>query len=260
MALVADGEVKDAGGAILGGDVEFLGGDSSRSSWRFSLGGGAAERVDAGHEGEFADGDAVDEVFATAVNGVFDFDGVVAVGGEFCKEDGVGVEAEVVVVGDLLALGVVEREGGLKPARHGVGEIGNEGAGAGGEHRELLTLARGETIAVDLTGENLAVDGVRQGDRGIGLFDDRGAGTGGGAGGAVGGEVAGGDDRSDVFAELADDEGDRVLGERPLAVRRRLALSGWRVGANGEFEGGGWRWRDWLGGRGGWRVSRGLRR
>ena len=59
----------------------------------------------------------------------------------------VGVEAVVVVVGHFLALGVVERQHGLKPAGHGVGEVRDQLARAGGDH-QLLPLARLEAVAV----------------------------------------------------------------------------------------------------------------
>jgi hypothetical protein len=51
------------------------------------------------------------------------------------------MEAEIVVVGHFLARRIVEREHGLKPAGHGVGQIGHQLARAGGD-RQALPLAR----------------------------------------------------------------------------------------------------------------------
>ena len=125
--------------------------------------GPAAQREDARHERQLAHGDAVDEVLAAAVDGVLDLDHVLAVLRDLVVEDRIGMEAEVVVIGQLLALGVVERQGGLEPAGHGVGQVGDQLPCAGG-HDQALALAGLEAIPVHAAGHDLAVDDDRQRD------------------------------------------------------------------------------------------------
>ena len=57
------------------------------------------------------------------------------------------METEVVVVGHFFPLGIVERQRGLKPAGHGVGQVGDQLPGTDGDDH-LLPLAGLEPIAV----------------------------------------------------------------------------------------------------------------
>ena len=73
------------------------------------------------------------------------------------------MEAVVVGVGHFVALGIVEAERGLEPAGHGVGEVGDQFARAGGDD-QLLALGGLEAIAVHAAGHDLAVDDGGQRD------------------------------------------------------------------------------------------------
>ena len=157
LAVAAHGNEKRAGLAVFGLEGKPFGGEVPPGKFEggpFTA--ARAEGEDAGDKRQFADGDAIDKIFAPAVNGVLDLQHIGAVGRNDGAENGVRIETVVVGVGDLPAGGVGETEGGLKPARHGVGEIGDEGAGAG-DHDDALAFAGGETDVVDLAGENLAV-------------------------------------------------------------------------------------------------------
>jgi hypothetical protein len=90
------------------------------------------------------------------VDRVADLHGVVAIGGDLEEHDRIRVEAVVVDVRELLALGVVDGQRGLEPPRHRVGEVGDQLTRADGDH-QLLPLARCEAEAVDITGHDLAV-------------------------------------------------------------------------------------------------------
>ena len=70
---------------------------------------------------------------------------------------------EQVVVGmfQFMALGVVECQGGLEPAGHGVREIGDQFPRRGDDDQSL-PLAGLEPIAVHAAGQDLAVDDGRQ--------------------------------------------------------------------------------------------------
>src|SRR5208283_4753099 len=105
----------------------------------------AAQGKDAGDEGQFAEGDAVDEILAAAIDGVVDLEGVVAIGGDLVIEDRVLVEAVVVGGGDLFAGGIAQADGGLEPAGDGVGDVRNQFAGAHRNH-QAQTLGRMEMI------------------------------------------------------------------------------------------------------------------
>ena len=140
-----------------------------------------AQRENAGHEGHLAQGDAVHEVLTPAVDGVLDFQDVIAVLGDLVVDDRVGVEAEVVGIGQLVAPGVQELEGGLEPARDGVGQVGNQPprADGGDQARALGGL---EAEAVHVAGHDLSVhddgEGLRDGQphAGIGALQDPGVG------------------------------------------------------------------------------------
>ena len=123
----------------------------------------AAQGEDAGHEGEFTHRDAIDKIFAAAVDGIPDFEQVFTILGNLAGDDRVGMETEVVIVGQFIASGIADGHGGLKPAGDGVGKIGNQGTGAHGDDN-LLALPGLEAILILVGGENLAVDGGGEGD------------------------------------------------------------------------------------------------
>jgi hypothetical protein len=142
--------------------------------------GAAAEREGAGHKRQLSDGYAIHEILAPAVDGVADLDGVFAVLGQGKVDDGVGMEAVVVVIRQFVSIGIVKRQNGLKPAGDGVGQIGDQFARAGRNH-QLVTLVRLETIPVGFargktrlggrprqTGLDASVDGGRQRDGHVG--------------------------------------------------------------------------------------------
>ena len=106
---------------------------------------------------------AIDEILAAAVDGVVDAEHVLAVLGHFAEDHRVGLEAVVVVVGHLLAVGVVQRQHGLEPAGHGVGDIGDQLPRLGGDDQPLALAGR-EAIAVHFAGSDLAVQRAGQGD------------------------------------------------------------------------------------------------
>lgn len=158
VGAAAEGGLPDAGGARLAVDAEAVGvqvpaGDGDVAF----LSGAAAEREDGGDEGSLADTDAIDEILSAAIDGVANFEGVGAVGGDLVVEDGIGAEAIVIDECELVAALVVEGDGGLEPAWNGVGEIGDELAGAGLDD-ELLALGGEKAELVDVAGENLAVN------------------------------------------------------------------------------------------------------
>ena len=234
LAVTAHGNEKRAGLAVFRLEGEALGGEVPPGKFEggpFTA--ARAEREDAGDKRQFADGDAIDKIFAPAVNGVLDFHHIGAVGRNDVAENGVRMETVVVGVGDLTAGGVGETERGLKPARHGVGEIGDEGAGAG-DHDDALAFARGETDVVDLAGENLAVHDRGQGDFRDGFwagvarlgFAVRPRGIGAGGGDAHG---------FAEFRELAHGKDHRV-GEAVGGAEPNFAFAGRGARGHGHFE------------------------
>ena len=123
--------------------------------------GRAAQREDAGHIRQLAQGDAIDEILAATVDGIPDLDHVFAVLGDFIMQDRVGVEQVMVGVLQFMALGVVKRQGGLEPAGHGVGKIGDQFPRRGHDHQPH-PLAGLKPIAVHAAGQDLAVNDGRQ--------------------------------------------------------------------------------------------------
>ena len=77
-------------------------------------------------------------------------------------DDRVRVGTEIIVVRDLLAVGVVKLQHGLKPAGNAVGDVGDQIPSLGGDE-QALPLARRKTIPVHLARRDLAVH--RAGDR-----------------------------------------------------------------------------------------------
>src|SRR5581483_10249832 len=83
---------------------------------------------------------------------------------DLAAEQGVRVKAEMVVGGEFVAAGIEDGDSGLKPARHGVSQIGNQRArGDGGD--DLLSLPGMKAKTVHGTGADLAVEKGRQADR-----------------------------------------------------------------------------------------------
>ena len=93
----------------------------------------AAERENAGHKGQLAQGHAINEILSAAEDRVVDFDQVLAVAGNFIVQHRIGMEAEAAGVGQFLALLVAKRDRGLEPARHGVGNVRHQLLGADGK-------------------------------------------------------------------------------------------------------------------------------
>jgi hypothetical protein len=115
-------EVEGARGQVPAGRVD-----------RVRRTGACTEREETGDVRQFAHRDAVHEVLAPAIDRVLDLEHVVAVGRDVVRQHRVGLEPEVVVVRDFLSVRIVERERGLAPARHGIGEIRHELARGDGE-------------------------------------------------------------------------------------------------------------------------------
>ncbi len=113
--------------------------------------GGAAQRKDAGDERNLADGDAIHEIRTAAVDGVLDLDHVLPVLRDLEEEDRIGMEVVVVVVGQLVPVGIVQRQRGLEPAGHGVGQVGDQFPRAGGDDQPLA-LSGLEAVAVRVAG------------------------------------------------------------------------------------------------------------
>ena len=127
-----------------------------------SLGAGwAAQRKDAGHIRQLAQGDAIDEILPATVDGIPDLDHVFAVLGDFILQDRVGVELVVVGMLQFMALGVVKRHGGLEPARHGVRKIGDQFTRRDYDHK-FHPLAGLKAIAIHAAGQGLAINDGRQ--------------------------------------------------------------------------------------------------
>ena len=95
--------------------------------------------------------DAIHEIRPAAVDRVLDLDDVLPVFGDLEEQDRIGMETIVVVVGQLFSLGVVERQRGLEPAGHGVGQVGDQLPRAGGDDQSLA-LAGLEAVAVGVAG------------------------------------------------------------------------------------------------------------
>ena len=105
-----------------------------------------------------------------------------------------------------MPFGVVQRQHGLEPAGHGVGQVGDQLPRGGGDDQPLA-LAGVEGEAVDVAGHDLAVDDHRQlvADDGIGRL-------------VVGLGLAG-------LGQLADVETDRI-GHARGGDQAQLALAG----------------------------------
>ena len=84
--------------------------------------------------------------------------------GHLVVEDRVGVEAEVVGVRHLVALGVVEGQGGLEPAGHGVGQVGHQVRRALAAMTSRWPCGPVKRNRSTLAGQDLAVDHDRQRD------------------------------------------------------------------------------------------------
>ena len=104
----------------------------------------AAQREDARHKRQLADGDAIDEILAPAVDGVVDASTYSPSRGTSQRIVGIGLEAVVVVIRHFLAVRVVQHQHGLEPAGHGVGDIGDQLPRLGGDDQPLA-LARPRT-------------------------------------------------------------------------------------------------------------------
>jgi hypothetical protein len=240
LGVAAHRDVEGAGFLPSGVERELVGREIPAGEFEVgALAATGAERINAGDEGQLADGDAVDEVFATAVNRVFDFDGVSAVGGNVETQDRIGAVAVVVGVGEFAAAFVVERERRLEPAGHGVGEVGDERAGVG-DHDDALALFRGETEAVDFARHDLTVHDGGNGDFHFRL-GARAAGIGVGILACSGVGRRRGDAHGFAhLGELADDEHHWI--RKPTGrAEADLAFAGGGVGIERDFEGNGFR-------------------
>ena len=114
--------------------------------------------------GSSPDRDAVDEVLAPAVDRVVDLEDVLAVARDLVEQHRVGMEADSRRRRPArLPAGVVQRQRGLEPAGHRVGQVGDQVRALAATH-QLLALARGEAEAVHVAGQDLAVEHRRQRD------------------------------------------------------------------------------------------------
>ena len=118
--------------------------------------GRAAQRKDAGHKRQFADGDAINEILAATVQRVLGFRARTRRPWRFGSRAPGRDETVVVGIVQFLALGVVQRHRGLEPAGHGVGQIRNQRPRAGRDD-QLLALARREPVLVHTALQDLAV-------------------------------------------------------------------------------------------------------
>ena len=198
-----------------------------------AVAGRAAQREDTGQEGNLAHGQAIHEILAATIDRIANLDRVLAVLGRFVEQHRVGMEEIMVGIGQFMAPGVVERQGGLKPAGHGVGDIRNQFLRGGGDD-QALTLAGLEAIAVHLAGHDLAVDHRRQRD-----LDRRGGGRGPwlvAVSRRLGGlRVGQGRDFRHDLGKLADLEGQRV-GESPLRLEADFPTARLGVGRHDNLQ------------------------
>ena len=114
-----------------------------------------AEREELRDERLLADGDAIDEVLAAAIDRVADFQLVFPVRRDREEEDRVGIEEVMVRAGQLPALGVVQGDHGLEPAGDGVGHVGNQVARLRLDD-EALSAPRAEADPVHFSREGSA--------------------------------------------------------------------------------------------------------
>ena len=179
----------------------------------------SADGPDVRDERHGPDGEAIDEVAPAAEDGVADLDHVLAVGGHLEHQDRVGVEAEVVDVGDVAALGVVQGEDGLEPSGDAVGDEGQDVLGLDAQDERLAGLG-GEAEEVFVGVEDLAVGQRGQGGQGLGLAEF-------GVGLLLG-----------DLRHLADEEPPAVRGAAGRD-EAEVAVAGRGVGGDGHRDGGG---------------------
>ena len=122
-----------------------------------------AQWKNAGHERNLSDGDAVDEVFASAIDSISDAEHVLTVFGYFIGKRGVRIETVIVVERHHFAVRVAERQHGLEPAGYGVGDVGDQLPRGRGDN-QMPALPRLEAIPVDFSRCDLSVHGARWGD------------------------------------------------------------------------------------------------
>ena len=122
----------------------------------------SAQRKDRGDKRLFGDRHPVNKIFASAEDGVGNRQHVLAVLRDLVVEHRIRLETVIVVVGDFPALGVVERNDGLEPTRHGVGNVRQQMASVR-RNDQPLPLLGFEPVVIDLSGGDLTVDDARHG-------------------------------------------------------------------------------------------------
>ena len=122
-----------------------------------------AEREDAGDDRQFTEGHAVNEILATAVDRIVNLGDVIVIAGDFVVQQRVRMEEEMIGRRQLLTLGVAQRDGCLKPAGNGVGDVWNQFPGSGSDHH-VLSFFGVEAILIAYPGHHLAVRHDGKGD------------------------------------------------------------------------------------------------
>jgi len=92
---------------------------------------GSAQGEDARDERQLAESDTVDEILASPIDRVADFDHVLAVLSEGVAQHGIGIETKVIGEGQFVSRGIADGHVGLKPAGHGIGQIGDQALAQG---------------------------------------------------------------------------------------------------------------------------------
>ena len=123
----------------------------------------SAQRKDAGHKRQFTDGNPIDETLASAEQRLVDCEHILAVLGNLAIDQGIRIGAVIVVIGDLLAVGVVQPHYGLEPTGNAIRDVGHQVPGLGGDDQPL-PLVRGKTIPIHLARRDLAVHRARHAD------------------------------------------------------------------------------------------------
>ncbi len=106
--------------------------------------------------------DAIHKILAPAVDRIPHFQFVFAVFGNLETKHWIRIEAEVIGIGDFSAFRIADFHDHLEPPRHGVRQIGNQGAGAA-PHDQIRAAFGTEAELIDVAGLDLAVEGAGSG-------------------------------------------------------------------------------------------------
>ena len=118
------------------------------------------QRKDAGDERKLTDGDTVNEIFPSPIDGVANREGVASRFRHGEKQNRVGVELVVIVVSDFIAVFVIEGRNRLEPPRHGIRQVGNDPSCRYIDNEQII-LFRLKPEVVDIAGADLSIDDGR---------------------------------------------------------------------------------------------------